>query len=195
MKKILLSLALAITVLGCFSSCITTAQAYSNDSVIVEGDTCYVYYNNPSNSFLNTLHVVDGAYFYWYINRYIPVVFPYWDVWSPYRYFYYDMNRWKWRDRYHNYNHFDYRRFHYWRDYRHHRLRMNKYMHHQRYDNPRPYMQDRRVINRPTHISHPSRNSFGNRTNTRVNVNRNIHQQHNFGHGSSSPKGRFGGRI
>lgn len=132
MKKILLLFTLIVTIsLSCIS-CTTSAYAtndvyrYSvNDDVVVVGDTCYVYYTNPSTTFLNTLHVIDGAYFYWHLGRYIHVVFPYWETWSPYRYFYYSNGIWSWRwrngfnhihhDNYRYYNH--YNAYKYRRDY------------------------------------------------------------------------------
>lgn len=122
MKKIILLATVCICILFGFTSCLTATQAYgysygNENDIVVVGDTCYVYYRNPTNEFLNTLHVVDGYYFYWAVDRYIPVIFPYWNVWSPYRHFYYNSNRWMWRDRFH-YNHFNYRMNHRWMDYR-----------------------------------------------------------------------------
>lgn len=182
MKKIILFATVCFCILCSFTSCITTAQAYdypysNGNNVIVVGDTCYVYYQNPTNDFLNTLRVIDGYYFYWSINRYIPVVFPYWDAWSPYRYFYHNSNRWMWRDRVH-YNHFNYRQNHRWMDYR--RPPQNRYN--------RPPMRPNNNFNRggkftPQRRATQPRNhnynrgSFNNRphprgSSTRVTVNR-----------------------
>lgn len=126
MRK-LVSLIMLFAMLFVYTSCTSTvsAQTYGSDyygvdnDVVVVGDTCYVYYKEPTTVFLNSLHIIDGAYYYWYHTRYIPVIFPNWFVWSPYRYFYYENNHWCWRDR-HHYNHDYYRRTHYWIDYRHH---------------------------------------------------------------------------
>lgn len=107
-----------------FTSCITTSglnELYTSydveNDIVVSDDVCYVYYTNPTTSFLNTLHIVNGAYYYWYVDRYIPVVFPRWNAWSPNRFFYYDRNRWLWRDRFH-YDHNKYRREHRWGNFR-----------------------------------------------------------------------------
>lgn len=107
-----------------FTSCITTSgldELYTpydvENEIVVSDDVCYVYYTNPTTSFLNTLHIVNGAYYYWYVDRYIPVVFPRWNAWSPNRFFYYDRNRWLWRDRFH-YDHNKYRREHRWGNFR-----------------------------------------------------------------------------
>lgn len=120
MKRILFVLAIICSL----SSCVTTSaidtsyEPYNvENNVVVNDNVCYVYYTNPTTLFLNTLHIVDGAYYYWYVNRYIPVVFPRWEVWSPYRFFYYDRNHWVWRDRFH-YDHNRYRREQHWMDYR-----------------------------------------------------------------------------
>ena len=130
MKRILLALAIIFSL----SSCVTTSTIDTSyepydveNNVIVNDDICYVYYTNPSTLFLNTLYIVDGSYYYWHVDKYIPVVFPRWEAWSPHRYFYYDKNRWAWRDRYH-YDHNRYRREHHWIDYRKpsHRMFPNK---------------------------------------------------------------------
>ena len=117
-------MAICLFTLTCFSSCVTTKAVdisyhpYDLEkNLVVENDICYVYYRNPTTLFLNTLYVIDGAYYYWHIDKYIPVVFPCWEAWSPYRFFYYDKNRWMWRDRY-RYNHMEYRKNQHWRDYR-----------------------------------------------------------------------------
>ena len=117
-------MAICLFTLTCFSSCVTTKAVDISyhpydleNNLVVENDICYVYYTNPTTLFLNTLCVIDGAYYYWHIDKYIPVVFPCWEVWSPYRFFYYDKNRWMWRDRY-RYNHIEYRKTQHWRDYR-----------------------------------------------------------------------------
>lgn len=124
MKKIVLFIALFATVIFTCTSCVT-AQTFDTtyhpydleDNLVIENDVCYVYYTNPTTLFLNSLHIIDGAYYYWNVNKYIPVIFPKWEVWSPHRYFYYDRNRWLWRDRYH-YNHEQYRRNQHWIDHR-----------------------------------------------------------------------------
>lgn len=129
MRKLLIAVVVCLFSIICFSSCVTTAHAYGyhtnneSENVVVVNDTCYVYYTNPTTAFLNTLHIIDGAYFYWHMGRYINVVFPYWSVWSPYRYFYFENNVWNWRWRNgYNHIHHDYYRQHYrWNDYRHHR--------------------------------------------------------------------------
>ena len=117
-------MAICLFTLTCFSSCVTTKAVDISyhpydleNNLVVENDICYVYYTNPTTLFLNTLYVIDGTYYYWHIDKYIPVVFPCWEAWSPYRFFYYDRNRWRWRDRYH-YNHMEYRKNQHWRDYR-----------------------------------------------------------------------------
>lgn len=119
MKNTLRNLVMLIivSVIMCGCSVSSNAYGYNDENVIVVGDTCYVYYSEPTTAFLNTLHIIDGAYFYWYADRYVPVVFPLWRNWSPYRYFYYEHNRWLWRDRI-SYNHWRYRRTHPWIDYR-----------------------------------------------------------------------------
>lgn len=126
MKKLFMILFLCVVVMTTCTSCVTTAVAYDDvysrsdcrdDNVVVVDNVCYVYYENPTTAFLNTLYLIDGAYYYWYLDRYIPVVFPYWYAWSPHRFFYYHNNRWLWRDKIH-YNHADYRRTHQWKDYR-----------------------------------------------------------------------------
>lgn len=121
MKKFTFILVMLVTMFT-LTSCATSAMAYEtngyyDDNVVVVDNVCYAYYSNPTTVFLNTLHIIDGAYYYWHSNKYIPVVFPYWEVWSPHRFFYYDRNRWVWRDRYH-YNHAQYRRDNHWVDYR-----------------------------------------------------------------------------
>lgn len=124
MRKLLTTMAICLLTVTCFSSCVTTKAVdisyhpYDLErNLVVENDICYVYYTNPTTLFLNSLYVIDGAYYYWYIDKYIPVVFPCWEVWSPYRFFYYDKNRWMWRDRC-RYNHMEYRKNQHWRDYR-----------------------------------------------------------------------------
>jgi hypothetical protein len=120
MKKVFL-----ILLFSCIlTSCITTSgfdELYApyevENNIVVNDDVCYVYYTNPTTSFLNTLHVVNGAYYYWYVDRYIPVVFPRWDAWRPNRFFYYDRNRWLWKDRTY-YDHNKYRREHRYGDFR-----------------------------------------------------------------------------
>lgn len=121
MKKIAFILVM-VTMLFTFTSCVTSAMAYGingydNDVVVVD-NVCYVYYTNPTTAFLNTLHIIDGSYYYWYSNRYVPVIFPRWEVWSPHRFFYYKRGSWMWRNRHQNYNHFEYRRTQHWVDHR-----------------------------------------------------------------------------
>lgn len=126
MKKFTLLLICGIMSLMLCTSCIASARAYDYDeieNVVVADEVCYVYYTNPTTLFLNSLHIINGAYYYWHTNRYIPVVFPCWEVWSPHRFFYYDKNHWAWRDRYHGYNHLEYRRGQCWVDYRRSNIR------------------------------------------------------------------------
>lgn len=126
MRKFIFGFIVCMISFICLSSCVTTARTYDYDyhpynedeNVVVIGETCYVYYTNPTTLFLNSLHVANGMYFYKHINRYLPVVFPYWEVWSPHRYFYYDRNHWAWRDRHSGYNHLEYRRSQHWVDHR-----------------------------------------------------------------------------
>lgn len=138
-------MAICLLTVTCFSSCVTTKAVdisyhpYDLErNLVVENDICYVYYTNPTTLFLNSLYVIDGAYYYWYIDKYIPVVFPCWEVWSPYRFFYYNKNRWMWRDRY-RYNHMEYRKNQHWRDYR------------------RPNIQPRPRTHRPNHNIRPTK--------------------------------------
>lgn len=174
MKKIILFIAVIATVMFTCVSCVT-AQAFDTtyhpydleNNLVVENDICYVYYTNPTTLFLNTLHIIDGAYYYWCVNKYIPVIFPNWSVWSPHRYFYYDRNRWAWRDRYH-YNHEEYRRNQHWIDYRkphHSNVSPSSHKQHpnQHFDNRhQPNVQNRNFDNRHQpngmHMS-PNRNS------------------------------------
>lgn len=125
MRKLFIAIFICFICVNCFTSCAVAGEVdgvyYTStyngvENVVVKDGICYVYYSNPSTVFLNTLHVIDGRYYYTYSGSYIPVVFPYWDAWSPHRYFYYDCNRWAWRDRIH-YNHAEYRRSH-WGNYR-----------------------------------------------------------------------------
>ena len=149
-------MAICLFTLTCFSSCVTTKAVdisyhpYDLEkNLVVENNICYVYYTNPTTLFLNSLYVIDGAYYYWHIDKYIPVVFPCWEVWSPYRFFYYDKNRWMWRDRY-RYNHMEYRKNQHWRDYRRPNMQ------------PRPNTRTHRPNHniRPTkHTTHPHINN------------------------------------
>lgn len=116
MRKIILILLMSLILMGLCNSCLVTGlndftyeQYENNEYVVVNDGVCYVYYAQPSTTFLNTLYVNDGAYYYWYVDKYIPVVFPRWKAWSPQRFFYYDRNRWMWRNR-RNYNSIDFRR-------------------------------------------------------------------------------------
>lgn len=164
MRKLLLAMVVCLFSLTCFSSCVTTAHAYDYDyhpyneseNVVVVDEICYVYYTNPTTLFLNSLHIIDGAYYYWHTNRYIPVVFPYWEVWSPHRFFYYDRNHWTWRDRHHGYNHLEYRRSQHWVD---HRKPKPHHVYHQRpHQNTKPHQPSHNV--RPTNpTTHPRVNS------------------------------------
>lgn len=127
MKKYILFIAMCLSLTLTFASCVTTASAYTqsyydDDEIVIVDGTCYVYYTNPTTAFLNTLRIVDGSYFYVYNGGYLPVVFPRWEVWSPYRYFYYHQNRWYWRDR-HHYDHYAYRKNTHWTDYRKPKIR------------------------------------------------------------------------
>lgn len=124
MKKLFLLFITLTVVIFPFSSC-ANAQVYgsqeeihqfNNDVVVVNG-VCYVYYSNPTTLFLNSLHITNGAYYYYHRGSYIPVIFPNWEVWSPHRFFYYNVDQWCWRDRY-VYNHNEYRRKQCWIDHR-----------------------------------------------------------------------------
>lgn len=124
MKKYIESFIVCITILLGLTSCIDLQafddiyQPYYNDNnIVIVNDVCYVYYERPTTLFLNSLYVNDGRYYYHYADRYIRVVFPNWDVWSPNRYFYYEIDRWLYRDRY-NYNNNNYRRDEPWSYYR-----------------------------------------------------------------------------
>lgn len=172
MKRILLVLAIICSL----SSCVATSAIDTSytpydveNNIVVNDNICYVYYTHPSTLFLNSLHIVDGAYYYWYSDRYIPVVFPRWEVWSPHRFFYYDRNRWAWRDRF-QYDHNRYRREHHWVDYRRqpHRMIPNTVRRvPNTFNNSRPQQRFGRPSDRPqnninrNHISQPNR-SFGN---------------------------------
>lgn len=92
--------AFALIALGsCGTSVGISAPYYSydevGDNVVVRDGVCYVYYDNPSIDFLNTLRFVNGSYYYWYSNRYVPVEFPRWNRFKhdayrrDYRYRYY----------------------------------------------------------------------------------------------------------
>lgn len=193
MKRILLVLAIICSL----SSCVTTSTIDTSyepydveNNVVINDNVCYVYYTNPSTLFLNSLHIVDGAYYYWYTDRYIPVVFPRWEVWSPHRYFYYDRNRWVWRDRFH-YDHNRYRREHHWVDYRKqpHRMIPNTVGYSPSiFNNGRPQQRFGKQIDRPmnkggrSRITQPNI-SFGNGS-------RSSFQPQERGNGS----GHFGGR-
>ncbi len=176
------------------SSCVSTMSAqgvYSttDDNVVVVDDTCYVYYAHPTDVFLSTLHVIDGAYFYWHMGRYINVVFPYWEAWSPYRYFYYSHNHWSWRWR-NGYNHLHHNNYHLhnnWNSFRHHnrphtpmidhRPRVNNHNHRPNV-NPRP---NTNHMSRPN-IHHGQR-SFEPRTNHQMS-------RPNFSQPRTMPQGR-----
>lgn len=148
MKKILLITLLFISGLFMLTSCISAqTYRYSYDpydvehNLVVMNNVCYVYYTNPTTLFLNSLRIVDGAYYYRHNNHYIPVVFPNWAIWSPHRFFYYEKNKWMWRNRF-NYNHNEYRRTHHWIDYRKPNRHQNYKPNHQRPHN---------LNNRPSH--------------------------------------------
>lgn len=160
MRKLLTTIAVCLFTVTCFSSCVTTKAVdisyhpYDLErNLVVENDICYVYYTNPTTLFLNSLYVIDGAYYYWYIDKYIPVVFPCWEVWSPYRFFYYNKNRWMWRDRY-RYNHIEYRKNQHWRDYR------------------RPSIQPRPRTHRPNNNIRPTKPTTRPRINNHTLPNR-----------------------
>ena len=163
MRKLLTTMAICLFTVTCLSSCVTTQamdisyHPYDLErNLVVENNVCYVYYRNPTTLFLNSLHVIDGAYYYWYIDKYIPVLFPYWEVWSPHRFFYYDRNRWMWRDRY-RYSHIEYRKNQHWRDYRRPNIQSRP--------NTRPHQPNHTV--RPTKpATHPRINNR-----TRITVN------------------------
>ena len=98
MKKIILTTAIALLALV---SCIDpdlismgNCNYRYNENIVVSGNTCYVYYSNPTASFLNTLRIINGSYHYFYNGRYIPVIFPRWRMWKPERYYYYNRDRW-----------------------------------------------------------------------------------------------------
>lgn len=140
MKKILLIVALiatfSLSCMSCSTSTYATNDVYQyqvDDNVVVVGDTCYVYYTNPTTTFLNTLYIIDGAYYYYHLGRYIHVVFPYWETWSPYRYFYYNNGiwSWRWRSGYSYMHHYNYHHYNRWVDYRQHR---NHYNHRPNFD-------------------------------------------------------------
>lgn len=116
MKKYIESFIVCITILLGFTSCIDL-QAYDDNNIVIVNDVCYIYYTRPTTLFLNSLYVIDGAYYYRYTDRYIRVVFPNWNVWTPNRYFYYERNRWLYRERY-NYSNNNYRRDEPWSYYR-----------------------------------------------------------------------------
>lgn len=171
MRKLLTTMAICLFTVTCFSSCVTTKAVdisyhpYDLErNLVVENDICYVYYTNPTTLFLNSLYVIDGAYYYWHIDKYIPVVFPCWEVWSPYRFFYYDKNRWMWRDRY-RYNHMEYRKNQHWRDYRRPNIQ------------PRPNIRPTKPTTRPhtrTTVNHTLPNRYGIKpipSSTRITVN------------------------
>lgn len=106
MKRFFISLIVCIAFVYTFTSCdtitYTTTPSYASeeyyDNIVVRDETCYVYYDMPSITFLNSLHIIDGYFYYWHINRYIPVHFPRWNDWKPYRYYYYNSGRLEWRD-------------------------------------------------------------------------------------------------
>ncbi len=122
MKKYINSFIVCLIILFSCVSCIdlqayddTYRPYYNDNNVVVVGNTCYVYYTRPTTSFLNSLYVIDGTYYYRYTDRYIRVIFPNWRDWSTDRYFYYERDRWLWRNRYNdnsysNQRHFFYRR-------------------------------------------------------------------------------------
>lgn len=102
MKKIMSLFLIVCTFMSCIATNFvdSTYDTYNDENnVVINENVCYVYYANPTVEFLNTLHIVNGSYYYWSSNRYIPVVFPRWNSWSPNRYFYYDKGKWLWRDR------------------------------------------------------------------------------------------------
>lgn len=112
MKTYIKSFIVYITILFGLTSCIDLQafddiyQPYNNNNnIVIVNDVCYVYYERPTTLFLNSLYVIDGRYYYRYAYRYVRVVFPNWEVWTPNRYFYYERDRWlwKWRSNY-NYN-------------------------------------------------------------------------------------------
>lgn len=120
MKKFFISLFVCISSICFLGSCDTMTYASSyrdNEDIIIRNGICYVYYENPSTTFLNTLRINDGSYYYWYANQYIPVYFPRWYDWSPYRSFYFNGNRWLWRDRI-GYNHDAFRKKYVYPDFR-----------------------------------------------------------------------------
>ena len=181
-KTILFLLVLGLIIANC-TSCVT-ARAYDDtyypinqeENITVVDDVCYVYYTNPTTLFLNTLHIIDGAYYYWYVDKYIPVIFPRWSVWSPHRFFYYDRNHWSWRDRHPNYNHSEYRRTHKWNDYR-----KQQFKPHNNY----PQVRKNTFIPNRTHTqTAPSRGFTTRPSSTRATVN------HSGGHTMNNRGGR-----
>ena len=189
MKKLFTISLFCVVALATFTSCATASVAYDeiysphyydDENIVVVDNICYVYYENPTTVFLNTLYLIDGAYYYWYFDRYIPVIFPRWYAWSPHRYFYFHENRWMWRDRIH-YNHADYRRTHHWKDYRIPSNRNNVNMNRQHQNTNKPRTINRRNVNKSSLSKRIGRSSS---TRTTVHMNRGNHSQsRSFGSG------------
>ena len=129
MKKFIISFIVCLSSIFLLGSCDTMTYATStsygySDDIIVRNGVCYIYYENPTTTFLNTLHIIDGSYYYWHSDRYIPVYFPRWHDWSPYRHSYFNGNRWLWKDRV-VYNHDAFRKRFAYPDFRRHPYKMN----------------------------------------------------------------------
>lgn len=163
MKKFFIALMICFASICTFSSCDTITYAASTsygyddyvDNVVIRNNVCYVYYENPTITFLNTLKIIDGYYYYWYTDRYIPVYFPRWYSWSPYRHFYYNGGRVMWRDRIH-YNHDAFRR-----DYRYPDYRQYPNSRYPKYNSPTDVMNMRKV-GKPQNQQNRMGGSFGN---------------------------------
>lgn len=86
---------------SCFSyeTMFPLQNEYYGENIVVRDNICYVYYTNPTQSFLNTLRIIDGSYHYYYHGKYLPVEFPRWNMWKPNRFYYYKDNRLMWRER------------------------------------------------------------------------------------------------
>lgn len=121
MKRHLLTILCGFITLLTLNACATLngyddiyySQQY-DEGVVVRNNICYVYYSNPSTAFLNSLYLNNGSFYYLNYGRYIPVIFPRWNVWSSHRYFYRYDNGWRWRDRERGYNHNEWRRTQPW---------------------------------------------------------------------------------
>lgn len=138
-------------------------------------DICYVYAEYPSSYMLSKFYLIDNFYYHWYINRYIPVVFPKWSYWV---------------DNYHYYNNefhlngyvhhprviYDYQKKYPHVDYNHNRRQNNNHNPHQHHPNEPNRHRDngdmrhndehkRITPNRNEHLHFPQNENHRNREN------------------------------